>query len=266
MAQLRRAASGTGGSTIMLELADAIASRQPVVLVTVVDTSKSVPRRAGSKMLVYEDGRTSGTIGGGEMEARSTGEALDALKVAKPRRLNYSLIDAAAGDPGICGGDVELFLEPHMPQTTLYVLGVGHVGQAVVELANWMGFRVVAWDDRPEIASLVTEISVFSGDFVEVLEKHPIDEHSRVVLTTRNVGLDVEVLPPLLDSRATFIGTMGSRRRWSTTKEKLLEAGHSAQELERVHSPIGLDINAETPTEIAVAILAQVINHESDDS
>jgi len=263
---LTRAASGAEGSSIMVELANAISSRQKVVLATIVDTNKSVPRRPGSKMLVYPDGTISGTIGGGEMEARAVAEALGALESGQPRRLSYTLVDAAAGDPGICGGDVELFLEPHMPQPTLYVLGIGHVGRAVVELARWLGYRVIAWDDRTEIVESADAGSVLSGNISEVLKAYPIDEHTKIVLTTRSVTVDVDVLPDLLATPATFVGIMGSKRRWETTRETLLATGLPLEKLDRVHSPIGVDINAETPTEIAVAVLAEVIAHERNDT
>ncbi len=264
MEQLNRAASGAEGSSIMIELAAAISSRKMVVLATIVDTNKSVPRRPGSKMLVYGDGSISGTIGGGEMESRAIGEALSALESGRPKRLNYTLVDAAAGDPGICGGDVELFLEPHMPQPTLYVLGIGHVGRAVVELARWLGYRIVAWDDRPEIVQSSDGVDVHSGEIAEVIAAQPIDEQTKIVMTTRSVNVDVEVLPALLATPATFFGIMGSKRRWATTREALLAAGQSTESLDRVHSPIGVDISAETPSEIAVAILAEVIAHERD--
>ena len=139
--------------SILAELMTAIDERRPVVLATVVDTTRSVPRRAGSKMLVHADGTISGTVGGGEMEARAVAEALDALITGRPRRVSYSLLDPATGDPGVCGGDVEMYLEPYMPETTIFVVGIGHVGRAVVELAAWLGYRVVAWDDRPELGS-----------------------------------------------------------------------------------------------------------------
>ena len=193
--------SGSVGNTILVELLDAIQNRRAVALATIVATDRSVPRRPGSKMLVFADGRTSGTIGGGEMEARVVAEALEALVSGKSRQLIYSLVDAAAGDPGVCGGTVELFLEPHMPQPTVYVIGVGHVGQAVVELALWLGYRVAAWDDRSDLAASVntatTDVEILSGSIHEALETNPIDEHTMVVMTTRNVGLDVEILPPL---------------------------------------------------------------------
>jgi xanthine dehydrogenase accessory factor len=153
-----------------------------------------------------------------------------------------------------------------MPQPTIYVIGVGHVGQAVVELATWLGYRVAAWDDRSDLATSIDTSSagvvVHSGSIQDALATNPIDEHTMVVMTTRNVGLDVEILPPLLASSASFIGIMGSQRRWEITRGKLAAAGETEENLDRVHSPIGVDINAETPVEIAVSILAEVIAHQ----
>ena len=246
---------------LLSELLAAAEARLPVVLATVVDTRHSVPRRAGSKMLVYADGATSGTIGGGEMEARVVAEALDAMSDRRPRRLTYALVDPSAGDPGVCGGEVELYLEPHMPQTTIYVIGTGHVGQAVVELASWLGYRVVAWDDRSElVAGIEGAEATVTGPITEALATEPIDEHTMVVMVTRNVALDAELLPPLLATPAPYIGLMGSNRRWDTTRQRLIEAGVAAEDLARVHAPIGIEISAETPAEIAVSILAEVIS------
>jgi len=165
MEPLTSVSSGADGTAILAELMDAINRRKRVAIATIVATDRSVPRRAGSKMLVFADGSTSGTIGGGEMEARVVTEALETLVFGTPRQLTYSLVDAAAGDPGVCGGTVELFLEPHMPQPTVYVIGIGHVGQAVVELAQWLGYRVVAWDDRSELVESIGD----SGNSVEIL-------------------------------------------------------------------------------------------------
>ena len=249
--------------SLLRELVEAVDARRPVVLATVVDSSRSVPRRPGSKMLVYADGSISGSVGGGEMEARVVREAMDVLAERRPRRLSYSLLDPRTGDPGVCGGEVELYLEPHMPQTTVYVIGVGHVGRAVVELADWLGYRVVAWDDRAELTDELDGADVvLTGTIADALAAEPPDEHSRVVMVTRNVDLDVEILPALLATPVPTIGLMGSNRRWSTTRQRLVDAGVSSDDLNRVHSPIGVEIAAETPAEIAVSILAQVIGLE----
>ncbi|MCP3992384.1 MAG: XdhC family protein [Actinomycetia bacterium] len=248
--------------SILIELLAAQEARTPVVLAIVVDTKHSVPRRAGSKMLVYGDGTISGTVGGGEMETRVVAEGLEAMVDRKPRRLTYPLVDPAAGDPGVCGGEVELYLEPHMPQTTIYVIGTGHVGQAVVELATWLGYRVVAWDDRPALAEAVEAAhTTMTGPIAEAIEIEPIDEHTMVIMATRNVQLDTELLPKLLATPTPYVGLMGSTRRWDTTRKRLLDAGISEADLDRVNAPIGIEIQAETPAEIAVSILAEVIGN-----
>lgn len=248
---------------ILRELLDAVGDRTPVVLCTVVGTSRSVPRRAGAKMLVFAHGSTSGTIGGGEMESRVIAEALDALAEGRPRRLTYALVDPSSGDPGVCGGEVDLYLEPHMPHSTIYLIGAGHVGAAVAELATWLGHRVVVWDDRPEQLDGIDGVhATVSGSIEDAVAAHPIDEHTRVVMVTRNVQLDTTLLPVLLSTPAPYIGLMGSERRWATTREKLAAAGVADVDLDRVQSPIGVEINAETPAEIAVSILAEVIADE----
>ncbi len=254
-------------SDIHAELLAAQARRQPVALAIIVDSARSVPRRPGAKMLVYVDGTTSGTVGGGEMEARTIAECLDALTVGKPRRLSYALVDPTSGDPGVCGGEVEIYVEPYMPQRTLFVIGAGHVGAAVAHLATWLGHRVVVWDDREGIAETIDDLDdavVLGGSLAQALETEPIDEHTQVVMVTRNVALDVEILPHVLATKSPYIGLMGSNRRWETTRAQLVEAGHSDEELDRVVSPIGLEIHAETPAEIAVSIMAEIIGTAND--
>ncbi len=250
------------GERLIRELLGAVDRGESVVLATVVDTRRSVPRHAGSKMLVYASGATSGTIGGGEMEARVRDEAAAALLDGRPRLLRYDLLDPRRGDPGVCGGEVHLYLEPYMPPATVFVIGCGHVGAAVVELAHWMGFRVVAFDDRAELVSAeavpLADVRL-SGDLPAALAEAPITAETHVVVVTRNMGLDLALIPPLLDTPARSIGVMGSTRRWATTRAELVARGVAAEALERVVSPIGLDLRAETPQEIAVSILGEIV-------
>jgi len=253
-------------ASLLREVVAALEERRSVVLCTVVHTDRSVPRHAGSKMLLHSDGRTSGTVGGGEMEARVVTEAGQCLDDGRPRRLTYSLVDPATGDPGVCGGNVEIYLEPYMPQSTLYLVGAGHVGRAVAELASWLDYRVVVWDDRPEVLDELDAIdgvdAVLSGTITDAVAEQPIDAHTLVVMVTRNVELDAGLLPVLLATPAPYIGLMGSQRRWATTREKLRQGGASDHDLDRVQSPIGVEIQAETPAEIAVSIMAAVIAQE----
>ncbi len=245
---------------LLRELADTVQKGQAVASATVVDTDRSVPRRAGAKMLVFVDGRTSGTIGGGEMESRVTAEAVASIADRRPRLLSYSLLDPASGDPGVCGGSVQVFVEPHMPQPTLLIVGFGHVGQAVASLANWLGFTVIANDDRSDLASESDDLESFVVGTVEAaLEGRELGPHAAVVVVTRNTALDIAALPHLLATDAGYIGVIGSQRRWQTTQEKMVEAGFDQAALDRVHAPIGLEVSAETPEEIAVSIMAEIL-------
>ena len=247
---------------VLEELLAAQARREPVALAVIIRDQGSVPRHAGTKMLVYGDGRTLGTIGGGEMEARVVAAAAEALRDGRTRLVPYSLVDPQRGDPGVCGGQVEIYVEPYVALPTLYVLGCGHVGRALVSLGHWLGYRVVAWDDRPELATAenVPDADArLSGPLADALAIQPIDARTYVAVVTRNVGLDRELLPQLLATPAAFIGVMGSRRRWQETRRQLLADGLPADSLTRVNAPIGLEINAESPAEIAVCIMAEII-------
>ncbi len=250
---------------IFRELADAIEGGRLVASATVVRTSRSVPRHAGSRMLVYADGATSGTIGGGEMESRVTAEALAALADGRPRLATYTLVDPDDGDPGVCGGEVDIYVEPHMPAPTMFIVGAGHVGRAVVDLAHWLGHRTVVWDDRSEaLGALENADVVFNGPIADAIEQETITADTSIVVVTRNVDLDVDLLPGLLASAAGYVGLMGSDRRWATTRVKLVAAGVAEADLDRVRSPIGVEISAETPEEIAVSILAEIIEHRRE--
>lgn len=243
-------------------LAELQANGQTVALCTVTKTSGSVPRRAGTKMLVFPDGRIEGTIGGGEMEARIVAEALAALKDGQPRTLEYSLTDPKRGDPGICGGTVEVFVEPVQPQPTLLIIGAGHVGRALAQLADFLGYRVLLSDDRPEMCTpdAVPHAQAFYPvPMSELPDNLDIDSQTYIALTTRNAEIDIKGLPALLGSPAAYIGVIGSRRRWAEARKKMEAAGVAASKLDRVSSPMGLELNAETPEEIALSIMAEII-------
>ena len=255
--------SAVGPHQILAELAAAVRDGQPVVVATIVATERSVPRHAGTKMLVYPDGAIIGTIGGGSVEATVRRDALGTLGDGRPQTHLYRLEDPTAGDPGICGGTMTVYLEPYMPANTLLVIGCGHVGSAVVDLAHWLGYRTVAVDDRAELLTEETLPNAdvrFTGSVADAIAEHPITENTAVVVVTRSYGLDAEILPNLIDTPARYIGVMGSKRRWEATREALAGSGVSDDDLERVHAPIGIEIGAETVEEIAVSILSEVIS------
>lgn len=196
------------------------------------------------------------------MEADVVVRATEALRTGRPSLLEYDLLNPEDGDPGICGGSVQIYVEPFMPPHSVYVIGCGHVGKAVVELAGWLGYRTIAIDDRSELVSkeaLPGADVRFAGPVADALRAHPVSADASLVVVTRSTDIDVEVLPALLATPARYVGVMGSGTRWQATRTRLIEAGVSESDLQRVHSPIGMDVNAETLEEIAVSILSEII-------
>ena len=234
----------------------------PAASVVVIRTQGSVPRDAGSKMLVKPDGSIVGTVGGGQMEALVIQEALSSIKDGKTRVLRYDLTDLEDGDPGVCGGTVELYVEPLLPSPCVLVIGMGHVGKAVAELAKWAGLRVIAVDDRPGYATpeSVPDLDGYiEAEPHDLLDRVHIDQFTYVTAVTRGLIVDKELIPRLLATDAPYIGLIGSRRRWAITAKELEASGVSREALSRIHAPIGLELNAETPQEIAVSILAEIV-------
>ena len=228
----------------------------------IIRSHGSTPRHVTSKMLVYPDGHIIGTVGGGEVENRVIKEALNAMQDKKPRLLEYNMSDPEHGDPGVCGGQLEIYVEPIIPKPKLIVVGAGHVGKAVAHLAKWLGFVVAVSDDRPDFctpASVPDADEFYPVPLEDLSNQIKITPWTYIVLTTRGMDVDVQGLPSLLSTQAKYIGVIGSQRRWAMTTKKLLEGGVSAEKLQQVHTPIGLDIHAETPEEIAVSIMAEII-------
>jgi xanthine dehydrogenase accessory factor len=235
-------------------------------LCTIIRSKGSTPRHVTSKMLVYPDGHIIGTVGGGEVENRVIKESIQAIDDKTPRLLAYNMANPERGDPGVCGGQVEIYVEPILPKPVLVVVGVGHVGKAVAHLAKWLGFLVAITDDRPDFCNpeAVPEADeYYPVPLEELTSQLDITPWTSVVLTTRGMDVDVRGLPSLINSKAAYIGVIGSKRRWATTTKKLLEMGVSTSQIKQIHSPIGLEIHAETPEEIAVSIMAEIIKiHE----
>jgi xanthine dehydrogenase accessory factor len=247
---------------IISKLAELIHEGKAVTLCTVVESKGSTPRHQGSKMLVFPSGKILGTVGGGEIENRVIAEALEALKTGKTRIIRYEMVDPAKGDAGVCGGQVEVYVEPYLPAPLVLIVGGGHVGKAVAHVAKWLGFRVVVSDDRAELCT--PEVTPDADQFLvcemaDIPQKFEIDNQTYIILTTRVMVVDVPGLAPLLDTKAAFIGVIGSQRRWLMTRNELISQGVPEEKLDRVHSPVGLELNAETPEEIAISIMAEVI-------
>ncbi len=248
--------------TIHQAISDIEKNNGSAALCTVVKSEGSTPRHVGSKMLVYPDGKFIGTVGGGDLEHRVLDEAWMAISDGEPRLLHYNMADPSRGDPGVCGGQVEVFVEPILPTPTVVVIGAGHVGKAVVHLAKWLGFRVAVSDDREEFCNPETVPGADSYHPVpmeKLGEQISINKRTFLILTTRGSNVDAAGLPALLDSPAAYIGVIGSKRRWATTVKALKDKGVSEELMSRVHSPMGIELEAETPEEIAVSIMAEVL-------
>ena len=255
---------GMGETQIMNELNSLVDNGDTVVLATVVETSRSVPRHSGAKMLILSDSHQIGTIGGGEMEARVIKEACACMDDGTSLLLNYELVDPVAGDPGVCGGTVTIHLETYMPNSKILIIGCGHVGRAVAELASWLGYHVIATDDREGVTEDIAGADlVITGSIEEALKQIDLTDRDHVVAVTRNAELDIQNLPHILSTDAKSIGVMGCSKRWKTTRSSLESSGISEEDLSRVTSPIGLDLSAETPQEIALSILSQIIEQDN---
>lgn len=239
----------------------AMAAGDFAAVATVVATGESGPRGAGAKMLVRADGQTIGSVGGGEAELQIVAEAQAAIAAGQPREVVYRPPGSeTAGEA--CGEGLRVFIEVLPPPPTLLIVGAGHVGQAVADLGASLGYRIVVVDERPELvtAERFPQAAIrLSGDLPGQIEALPFAVQTAVVIVTPHRTPDEQVLGVLTQKSPTYVGLMGSRRRAAATFQRAREAGVDESFLQRVHSPIGLDIGAETPREIAVSIVAQVI-------
>jgi xanthine dehydrogenase accessory factor len=236
---------------------------EEAALVTIVSATGSTPREEGAKMLVKPDGTIAGTIGGGSLEAQVIKEAVAVIKQGKPKRLHMSLSAKEAEEAGmICGGDLEVFIEPILTAPTLYIFGGGHISLPLAQMGKLLGFKIAIIDDRADFASaerFPEAETVLADDFAKAFPKLKIDKTSYIVIVTRGHQNDEVVLEWAVGTPAKYIGMIGSQTKVKTIFTHLLAKGVSKEKLDSVHSPIGLAIDAQTPEEIAVSILAEII-------
>jgi xanthine dehydrogenase accessory factor len=233
-------------------------------LATIISTEGSTPRETGAKMLVRENGTISGTIGGGSLEGQVIKEALKVIRDDRPRTFHYDLTGKEADSIGmICGGIMDVYIEPIVPSPTAFLFGCGHISVIVSKIGAMAGFQVVAVDDRAEFAceerfpdAEQVVAMAFSNAFLQL----KVNRSSYIVIVTRGHAGDQEVLEWALGTEARYIGMIGSRQKIQSLYNRLEEKGVAPETLQRVHAPIGLDIGALTPAEIAVSIVAEMIN------
>jgi len=235
---------------------------QRAAMATIVHTDGSIPSYESSRMLVREDGSIAGTVGGGCVEAEVWAAAKEVIRTEAPRKMVFNLNNEAQYDNGlICGGTLEIFVEPILPQPTLYIFGGGHISMALAGVAHAAGFAIVIVDDREAFANaqrfpMAQEIHT---SFEDAYEKIRPNAASYLVIVTRGHRDDMRVLAWALNTQARYIGMIGSKRKVLSVYKALEKEGYGPEKFERVHAPVGLEIGALTPEEIAISIAAELI-------
>jgi xanthine dehydrogenase accessory factor len=230
---------------------------------TIVNVRGSIPSFETAKMLVRDDGSIAGTIGGGCVEAEVWQAAREVMESEKPRSLTFNLNQDPKYDTGlVCGGTLDIFIEPVLPPALLYIFGAGHVSVNLYRVAKGAGFDVSVIDDRAAYANqerFPEAKEVIAKDFEQAMAQLAPNESVYIVIVTRGHRDDMRVLRWAVQTQARYIGMIGSKRKTITIFRELTKEGIPAQLFDRVHAPVGLDIGAITPEEIAVAITAELI-------
>jgi xanthine dehydrogenase accessory factor len=232
-------------------------------IATIVNVRGSIPSFETAKMLVRDDGSITGTIGGGCVEAEVWQAAREVMESEKPRTLTFNLNQNPKYDTGlVCGGTLDIFIEPVLPPASLYIFGAGHVSASLYKVAHNAGFDVTVVDDRETYANrerFPEAKEVIAEDFEKAMARITPNESTYIVIVTRGHHDDMRVLRWAMQTQARYIGMIGSKRKTIAIFRELTKEGIPAQLFERVHAPVGLDIGAITPEEIAVAITAELI-------
>jgi xanthine dehydrogenase accessory factor len=236
---------------------------QKCALATIVQVRGSIPSFESAKLLVREDGSMVGTIGGGCVEAEVWNAAREVIATEKPRHMNFSLGQDAAYDNGlICGGQLDVFVEPVIPQPAAYIFGAGHISKSLSKVADLAGFRTIVIDDREMFANrdrFPEADEIHADEYESIFPKLGVNETSYIVIVTRGHRDDMRVLKWAVETNARYIAMIGSKRKVINVVRELEKEGMPASAFERVFAPMGFEIGAVTPEEIAVAVVAEMI-------
>jgi xanthine dehydrogenase accessory factor len=232
-------------------------------LATIVNVRGSIPSYESSKLLIREDGSIVGTVGGGCVEAEVWTAAREVMEQEKPRTLTFNLNNDPSYDTGLlCGGTLEIFVEPILPTPFLYIFGAGHVSLSLSKVATPAGFSTVVVDDRETYANrerFPEAAEIYADDYEKLFERLAPNSSAFIIAVTRGHRDDMRVLRWAVGTPARYVGMIGSKRKVIEIVKFLENEGVPAAQLERVHAPIGLEIGAVTPEEIAVSIVAEMI-------
>ena len=246
---------------IIKKILESMEKQIPVALITMTEVNGSTPRDPGSLMLVWRDGSSFGSIGGGKVEYFVIKEAVEALEKNADRTFDHSL--TPSGDLEMqCGGTAKGYIKVFKVKNKLLVAGGGHVGEKVIELAKFLGFYCIVADDREEYSakeSLGKADRVVIGAFGKICENVNIDSDTYVVITTKSHVTDLEILEKVLRTDAKYIGVIGSKSKQRYARKELFKMGFTLEDLKRIYGPVGLDIANQLPEEIAVSILSEIL-------
>jgi xanthine dehydrogenase accessory factor len=231
----------------------------PCALVIVTESKGSAPRKSGAKMIVKGDGSITGTIGGGKVEREVVDAALAAIARGTPATLSLPLTEEYGH---VCGGSLLIYIEPLGLAPRLAIIGAGHVGRALATVARFAGFRVIVSDERAEYATkeqVPHAHEILHDEAEKALSELPVDADTYVVIATHSYEIDFAAVRAALKTPARYIGLIGSKRKREILFKELMAEGFSAEDLSRLQIPVGLPIGGDSPEEIAVSIVAQLI-------
>jgi xanthine dehydrogenase accessory factor len=236
---------------------------QKCALATIVQVRGSIPSFESAKLLVREDGSMMGTVGGGCVEAEVWNAAREVIETEKPKHLTFSLGQDAAYDNGlICGGQLSVFVEPVVPQPRVFIFGAGHISKSLSKVATLAGFGTVIVDNRESFANrdrFPEAVDIHAAEYEEIFPGLPINETSYIIIVTRGHRDDMRVLRLALDTPARYLAMIGSKRKVINVIRELVKEGTPREAFERIHAPMGLDIGAISPEEIAISVAAEMI-------
>ncbi|MBN8734506.1 MAG: XdhC family protein [Acidobacteria bacterium] len=238
-------------------------SGEKCALATIVEVNGSIPSYESAKMLVRADGSIVGTVGGGCVEAEVWNAAREVMETEQPKHLNFNLGQDAAYDNGlICGGQLNIFVEPILPQPRAYIFGAGHVSKCLSKVATMAGFATVVIDDRESFANrerFPEADEVLAGEYEGIFPKLEMNSSSYVVIVTRGHRDDMRVLRWAIEQPARYVAMIGSKRKVLGVKKEIVKEGVAEELFARLHAPMGLEIGAISPEEIAVSVVAEMI-------
>ncbi len=247
---------------IYKEITRVVESGETAVLATVIHSSGSAPRKAGAKMLIKRDGTFVGTVGGGTGEEKVKEKAAEVMESGQPVTMHFDLSGKGRDAAMICGGQMDIFLEPILSAERLYLFGAGHISQTTAAMGKMLGFKVTVIDPRPQYNNegrFPSADTLVVEEYENAFEKLDIGYNGYIIIYTTGHVFDETCLQFAVGTKARYIGMIGSKKKVKDVKERLIQKGIPAEKLETVYAPIGVSIGAETPEEIAVSILAEVI-------